>query len=214
MPSSAPVAYTTKELSKKTWRDFVKLFSQNNGWDFCWCMHFHRSRLWPDKPRSLRAERSLRNRKDKRRLVEDGRTHGILVYAHREPVGWCQYGLSQELPRMDGNHNYRELPGPCGSGKLWRITCFVVAKDHRRHGVAGTALRAALDAIKKRGGGVVEAYPLRPWPDVRHSELRRLGHAPSFGNSSTHGTASMFEKQGFQTVGPFGTINVLVRKTI
>jgi hypothetical protein len=33
-------SYTTKELSTKTWRDFERLFSQENGWDFCQCMHF------------------------------------------------------------------------------------------------------------------------------------------------------------------------------
>src|SRR4029077_1398925 len=85
-------AYTTKELSKKTWPDFEKLFTQGNGWDFCWCMHFHRSRLSPGNDKLRRAERSVRNRRDKKELVDAGRTHGILVYADGEPIGWCQYG--------------------------------------------------------------------------------------------------------------------------
>lgn len=30
----------TKELSKRTWADFERLFSQGNGWDFCWCLAY------------------------------------------------------------------------------------------------------------------------------------------------------------------------------
>jgi hypothetical protein len=31
---------------------------------------------------------------------------------------------------------------------------------------------------------------------------------------STHGTISMFEKQGFETVAPFGSSNVTMRRTV
>src|SRR5437667_9310890 len=83
--------YTTKELSKKTWPDFERLFSQKNGWDFCWCMHFHRPRGLPkNKWLYTRAERGVRNRQEKRELVGRECGHGILVYANEEPVGWCQ----------------------------------------------------------------------------------------------------------------------------
>jgi hypothetical protein len=63
-----------------------------------------------------------------------------------------------------------------------------------------------LGSIKRRGGGLVEAYPIKWW-------LPR-----TFGNESTHGTASMFEKAGFKAVAPFGktrfSSHVLMRKTI
>jgi hypothetical protein len=102
--------FTTKELSTKTWPDFVKLFSQGSGWDFCCCMHFHRPR---GLPRSqwlpTRAERGIRNRAQKHKLVEAGCAHGILVYADGEPVGWCQYGREEELPRIDRSRTYRGL---------------------------------------------------------------------------------------------------------
>ena len=206
--------YTTKELSKKTWPDFEKLFSQGNGWDFCWCMHFQRAResLGSEKLR-VRAEKSVRNRRQKRQLVLNGHAHGILIYVKGEPVGWCQYGPREELPRIDKSPHYRG-PTAKAAAKLWRITCFVTDKKHRRRGVAAAALQAALESIKRQGGGIVEAFPLLPWEELRRSEIRRRGHAPSFGNSSTHGTVAMFEKQGFQPVCPFGRLNVLMRKTI
>ena len=213
--ASATLPYTTKELSKGTWRDFAKLFSQGNGWDHCQCIHFHRPCALPrNQWLRSRAERCLRNRREKRDLVERGHAHGILVYANGEPVGWCQYGPSEELPRIDKLRNYRGLAPEQGAINLWRITCFVVDRKLRGRGVAAVALQAALESIKKRGGGLVEAYPLIDWDELRRSEIQRRGHAPSFGNMSTHGTVSMFEKQGFETVAPFGSSNVLMRRIV
>jgi len=200
--------YTTKELSKKTWPDFVRLFSRGgNGWDFCWCMHFHRSRIAPGPSGSRpRTERSIANRRDKKTLVERGRTHGILVYLDGDPIGWCQYGPATEFPRIDETHGYRRLAPEAGTQKLWRITCFVVDKRYRRRGVATLALRAALEAIKKKGGGTVESYPITHF---------RPG---TFGNSSTNGTATMFAKQGFTTLAPLSRTahrtNVLMRASV
>ena len=166
-------------------------------------MHFHRPRSLPKNKRlRTRAERGVRNRREKRELVEKGCSHGILVYADGEPVGWCQYGPKEELPRIDNSLKYRDLAPEDGVERLWRITCFVVDNKYRRRGVASAALRAALEAIRNRGGGIVEAYPIAHW------------RAGTFGNESTHGTASMFEKQGFKAVAPFGGTNVLMRRTV
>jgi len=153
-----------------------------------------------------RAAKSVRNRREKKNLVEEGLAHGILVYAHGEPVGWCQYGPREELPRIDNYRKYRELAPERGAERLWRITCFVVDKKVRRRGIARAALRAALGGIREKGGGLVEAYPIIRWKPG------------TFGNVSTHGTVSMFEKEGFTIVAPFGgtkfQTNVLMRRTI
>jgi GNAT superfamily N-acetyltransferase len=208
--ASQVLAYTIKELSKKTWPDFERLFSQKNGWDFCWCMHFHRPRSLPKNKRlHSRAERGVRNRREKRALVERGCSHGILVYTKGEPVGWCQYGPQEELSRIDNSRKYRGLAPQGGTERLWRITCFVVDKKYRQRGVASAALKAALEAIRNKGGGLVEAYPITPWKPS-------MG---AFGNVSTHGTVSMFEKEGFKAVAPFGSVrtrvrNVLMRRTV
>lgn len=207
--------YTTKELTKETWPDFARLFSQGNGWDFCWCMHFQRLRALPrNQWRPTRAERRARNRRQKKELVDRGHAHGIVVYGNGEPVGWCQYGRSEELPRIDNNRRYHALGLEGETKKLWRITCFVTARNHRRRGVASAALEAALVSIRGKGGGVVEAYPMIPWEELCRARVGRCGHAPAFGNSSTHGTLSMFEKQGFKAVGPYGLSNVVVRRKL
>ena len=200
-------SFTTRELSKKTWPDFVKLFSHGGGWDFCCCMHFQRPCALPKSEwLKTRRERGIRNREQKRELVEKGGAHGILVYANGEPVGWCAYGPRDEFPRVDNSRKYRELASKAATQKLWRIPCFVVHKKYRRRGIASAALNAALEAIRKRGGGVVEGYPISYW-------LPR-----TFGNESTAGTESMFEKAGFKKVAGLGgtrfSDHVLMRRKV
>ena len=213
--------FTTKELSPETWSDFARLFSQGNGWDHCWCIHFQRPRSLPKEQHlHTRVERSVRNCQQKKSLVDAGRAHGMLVYAENEPVGWCQYGLREELPRIDNSRNYRALslkqgksPKPKSTHQkstpephLWRITCFVVDKRYRRRGVATAALKAVLASIKQQGGGIVEAYPITRW------------ESRAFGNESTNGTYSMFKRQGFKTVASLGSTrfstHVLVRRFV
>jgi len=193
--------YVTKELSPATWPEFEALFSRGNGWDFCWCMHHHRCRPLPATEKLRRAERARANYPDKKKLVAEGRSHGILVYSGGEAVGWCQYGRADELPRIDDDPNYRGLVPP-NRDNLWRIPCFVVDKRFRRQGVGSAALKAALASLEEQGGGLVEAYPVVDWAGV------------SFGNVSTHGTVSMFRKQGFKRVAAFGQRNVLMRRTV
>jgi GNAT superfamily N-acetyltransferase len=208
MSGQFPVEYSTKELSKQTWPDFERLFLKQgvvgDGW-WCWCTYHHVSTYSSpenQQPRT-RAERAVRNHRQKARLVEIGCAHGIIVYARGEPVGWCQYGPREELPRVENSQTYRRLALEDGTDRLWRITCFVVDKQYRRRGVASAGLKAALDAIRKKGGGIVEAYP--------------VSKTDQGSNYMYCGTVGMFEKAGFETVAPLATgrtATVVMRRTM
>jgi GNAT superfamily N-acetyltransferase len=71
-------------------------------------------------------------------------------------------------------------------------------ENYRRRGVASAALKAALEAIRRKGGGLVEAYPITRWG--AYAEYR--------------GTVSMFQKEGFKIAAPFGKNDVVMRRTI
>ncbi len=198
--------YSAKELSKKTWPDFERLFKKpgvGDGW-WCWCLHHQGPHSLPKNKRPhSRTERAARNRREKRELVEKGCAHGVLIYAKGEPVEWCQYGRRDELPRIDNSPKYRKLALEDGTDKLWRITCFVVDKKYRRRGVASAALKAALEAIRNKGGSLLEAYP--------------VSKTDQGSNYLYSGTVTMFEKAGFEMVAPFGngrTTTVVMRRTI
>src|SRR2546430_10464703 len=199
--------YSTKELSRKTWPDFERLFLKQgavgDGW-WCWCMHHQGSCSLPgiEEPMT-RADWAVRNRREKRKLVDSSCAHGILVYARGEPVGWCQYGPREELPRIDNTQNYRRLALEGGTERLWRITCLVVDKQHRRCGVASVALKAALEAIRKKGGWLAQAYP--------------VSKTDQGSNYMYCATVKMFEKVGFKTIAPLSTgrtATVVMRRPI
>ena len=189
-------SYITRELSPSTWPDFEALFSRYGGvQDGCWCMYYHRPR--PNRDQSD-EERIAQNRRDHRRLVTHEEAHGILVYEDGRPVGWCQFGRTRELPRVDAGLKYRSLGAKRDPPPDWRITCFFVGREHRRSGVAAAALAAALEAIEHRGGGIVEAYPV--------TNPRAV--------ATWFGTVSMFRRNGFARVARFGRSNVLMRRSL
>ena len=240
-----PADYTTKELSPQTWPDFERLFSQGGGWDFCACMLTQRGCHLSEREYPSRAERGTRNLQEKQQLVEQGHAHGILVYTGEEPIGWCQYGPVDELPIPGlADPTRRNLLRAHDPSSQWRIPCFVTHKKHRGRGVASTALAAALESIRRQGGGWIEATPIamahqhfdqrarqlrqtygprspqlvdyldqRPWPET---DIQGIGPVKAargtFGNVSTVGTVSMFEREGFTAVKLIADTHVLMRR--
>jgi len=138
------------------------------------------------------------NKRDKKALVKAGKTHGVLVYHEGEPVGWCQFGPRDELPRIDAMKNYR----PVDKENFWRITCFFVDTDHRHRGVAKEALRSALAAMKSRGVRTVEAYPV----DTRN---RRYPSPVLY-----KGSLRLFEEFSFEKVAKLEKDRYIVRKKL
>lgn len=234
---------TTKDLSKRTWPEFVAFFSQVHG---CACTLYsfgrhltlagntaaERAKLYgaPDRTRKYFPAQQQRREQELaavKELLDRGRFHGILVFADGEPVGWCQYGRVEDLP-VDPGGSIEEKMLARDPTSQWRITCFTTRIDHRREGVASTALAAAVAAIRKRGGGWVEASPLafahhdpelprlrrtyrwrseevrehlKDWPEKEIPGVGCFKAGLASTRSLDHrGTMSMFERVGFRPV--------------
>ena len=111
--------FGVKPLDETTWPDFALLVEMHNGvWGGCWCMAFHAEGVG-------RTRTAAQNRFEKECRVREGRAHAALVYDAETCVGWCQFGPTDELPRIKHRRAYLEglttLPD-------WRITCFFVDK--------------------------------------------------------------------------------------
>jgi hypothetical protein len=87
--------FTSRELSRDTLSDFEALAAKQGS---CWCMHYQRPKPVP-RGGTTNDHRAI-NRRDKAKLVREGRSHAILVYDGQMPVGWCQYGPREELPGL------------------------------------------------------------------------------------------------------------------
>lgn len=182
--------FTTRELSMRTFPDFEQFFAQVHG---CACtLYFfgrHLSPLpgtaeqrgqrlgsAPDRSRKHFPHRELMRTREAvavRELVRKGQAQGILVYADGEPVGWCHFGRVDELP-VPSEESVPGMTYARHPSTDWVITCFTTRMDYRRQGVATRALKAAVAAIKKRGGGWIEAVPMAfPHDDPNVRKLRR-----------------------------------------
>jgi len=136
------------------------------------------------KPGDFNAGAYSENKRAKHDLVKQGKAHGIIAYCGGEPVGWCQFGPREELPRTDKKRNY--VPT---ADDLWRVTCLFIAPRHRKSGLASFAVKEAVRAMEKLKVKVVEAYPLAGERSARDLWM---------------GTPHLFEGVGFKRVGPLG----------
>ena len=185
--------FIVKPLDESIWPDFARLVEKHNGvWGGCWCMSFHEEGVGHSKAVG-------QNRSEKECRVREGRAYAALVYDGSTAVGWCQFGPTDELPRIKLKRDYLN-----GLTKLpdWRITCFFVDRNYRGKGIASIALEGALNEIARRGGGIVESYP----EDVE-------GRSVS-GSFLHNGTVSIFERQGFQRTHRLGKNHWVVTKAI
>ncbi len=143
-------AYTVKALDESTWPAFAALVEFNNGiFGGCWCMGFHAGGVGKGTTAAVNRERKLSR-------VRAETAHAALVFDGDDCLGWCQFGVPDELPRIKSRAAYER--GRTTSPD-WRIACCYVGKGHRRQGVATAALAGALDLIAGQGGGRVEGYP-------------------------------------------------------
>lgn len=146
-----------------------------------------------------RAATETRNRAEKEARVREGRAHATLVYDDGTCVGWCQFGPTDELPRIRHRREYSKdvvvLPD-------WRITCFFIEHEYRHKGVATVALEGALLEIARLGGGTVESYP--------EETGGRTASEPLLFN----GTVTMFESLGFKRIRRLGRSQWVVTKVV
>ena len=183
----------SRDLSVETWKDFEDFFSRYNGVQGgCWCMYYHGSFI---SPGTSNRNGSEKNRESHKRLVEDGKARGILIYSGSRTIGWCQYGTREELPRPGRGKVYQTLEPIPPDALVWRITCFFVDREFRRRGVAKFALSRVLQRIREEGGGIVEAFPV----------TSSKAYTKWFGN------VSMYSEHGFMEVAAIGKSNVLMR---
>lgn len=186
-------SFHVKALDDSTWSDFARLVERHNGiWGGCWCMSFHLQHGFGN-----RTVAQLRTEKERR--VRDDQAHAALVYDGSVAVGWCQFGPTDELPRIKNKRAYldglTDLPD-------WRITCFFVDRDYRGRGVASVALKGALREISRLGGGTVESYP---------ENVNGRSVSASFLHN---GTVSMFEREGFKRSRRLGKSHWVVTKLV
>jgi ribosomal protein S18 acetylase RimI-like enzyme len=151
--SAVPVE--VRAVSTELLPDFLaffdgEAFTDNPKWSFCYCQFAyvdHSKVEW--KARTLGE-----NRRAACEGIEANTMKGYLAYRGGKPVGWCNAAPRTMLTAFD------DEPDPDAAG-IGQITCFIVAKSHRRTGVAKALLGAACEGFRSQHLRIVEAtaYP-------------------------------------------------------
>ena len=180
---------TFRPVTTDIWPDMQTLFSERGVQHGCWCM------FW----RLTRTEFSRGYGEPHRRAMEaiiaSGRVPGILAYLAGQPAAWCSVAPREEFPSLDRSRTL----GRVDDQPVWSITCFFVARAHRRQRLTRALVGAALDYAQSQGGRIVEAYPLIPTP---------TGYAlPEL----YMGTLPLFEELGFRAIARRSARRAIVR---
>jgi GNAT superfamily N-acetyltransferase len=134
--------------------------------------------------KEFEARKGEGNRKAMKALVRSGTVPGILAYHDGRAVGWCSVARREDYPRLKGSRILK----PVDNQPVWSIVCLFVAKPYRRTGVSTRLLRAAVEYVWKRGGTIVEGYPVEP---------KKATTPDAF---AFHGLASAYLAAGFKEV--------------
>ena len=143
-----------RKLCPELMQDFLlffdgEAFADNPKWGFCFCQF-----LYVDHAKVNWSTRTVQeNRAAACDRICNNRMEGYLAYRAGKPIGWCN-----AAPRtmMD---SFGDEPDP-DAARIGQITCFVIAKPHRRSGVATSLLHAACAGLKAQGLQIAEAMPM------------------------------------------------------
>jgi GNAT superfamily N-acetyltransferase len=172
-----PTDWTVVPVTPERLDDVVTLFGPNGANSGCWCM-------WWRMPH-----------KDWTALGKDGRRAaftdvarsrapvGLLGYAGDQPAGWAAVAPRSAYPRVLRSRTL----GPADETEpgVWSVNCFFINRYHRRTGLGGALLAAAVDYAAEQGAGALEGYPVDTATGKRSS-----------GDLYT-GTVSQFTRAGF-----------------
>ncbi len=141
-------------LSPERLADFLAFFegaafADNPKWGFCFCQFMCVDHAQVDWGKRTAEE----NRAAACRRVRAGTMQGYLAYREGRPVGWCNAAPRVMLDAFADEHD------PDAS-RIGQIACFVVAREHRRSGVATALLHAACAGMRKQGLEIAEATPI------------------------------------------------------
>lgn len=166
-------------------------FADHPAWASCFCQYLH-----VDHAVVHWATRSAdENRRQACERIACGRLQGLLAYRGDEPVGWCNAGPRSLFDALaDEPVDEAERVGFIG--------CFVIAKPHRRQGVARALLDAACASFRAQGLAWAEAMPLDE------------GETPLSEAAQHHGPMSLFLSAGFTRQAPLSDGHPRVRKRL
>ena len=175
------------------WADLERLFGPNGAYSGCWCMWFRQSSAEYDRDHGEPNRRAMRG------LVRRNRVPGLIGYVDGEPAGWVSVAPREEFGRLERSRTLRRVD----ERAVWSVVCFFVHRRHRRSGLTGALLDAAVRHARAGGARIIEAYPWDLDAGVTKTAAELFV-----------GTLPMFEAAGFREVARHARGRPIVRKHV
>jgi GNAT superfamily N-acetyltransferase len=186
----AAVNLTIYPLTLERWPALEELFGKAGASNGCWCMYWRIGPAYRDRARE-------NNKRDLQQLAACARPPGLLAFDSGVPVGWCELAPRTELRWLTRTRHL----APVDDLPVWSIPCFYVRRTHRRRGISGALIEAALAAAYSAGAPALEAYPI----DTSVQDHTR---------NLFPGVASTFFEHGFHLVARRKQDRPIVRRSL
>ena len=181
---------TVRPVTAGQWPALEDLFGRAGASNGCWCMYWRIGPRYRDRPRED-------NKRDLERLARSRQPPGLLAFDGGNCVGWCELAPRADLDWLARGRHFR----PVDDLPVWSLPCFYVRRTHRRQGVMGTLIGAAVGVATASGAPALEAYPV---------DTTVPGHTRNL----FLGVASVFAEHGFQVVARRQPDRPVMRKVL
>lgn len=188
---SESLSLSIKPIKRNLWPDLEELFGSNGACGGCWCMH------WKLRGKAYEEAKGYETRQMHKAIVDSGVVTGLLAYWHGEVAGWVAVEPRSAYEKLA----HSRVLKPVDDQEVWSITCFFVAKQFRRNGIAVELIKAAVQHVSHMGGRIVEGYPV---------DAQNDSPAPFVFT----GTASAFRQAGFSEVARYAPTRPIFRLEI
>jgi GNAT superfamily N-acetyltransferase len=177
-----------------------RAFTDNEEFSCCYCTWFHMN---SESDKQVREEvkadggedalrRALRGRSES--MVREETLQGYLAYVDGIPIGWCNANDKKQFKRFYYEEGTSRFISNNTVDKVKAATCFVIAPEYRRKGVAAALLEHVVQDARGQGYDAVEGYP----------RLQEQSDAYNY-----PGPLRLFEKCGFIKVAEHGDVAIM-----
>jgi len=138
-------------VTPERWRDLERLFGPRGAYWNCWCM------FWRLRRRDFHSLSGDERKAALRAWVRSGVQPGLPAYRQGKPVAWCAVAPRSEYAALAASRKLKPVGDVAGT---WSITCYFIAKEHRRTGLMSALLDEAAQYARRKGGRLLEGYPI------------------------------------------------------
>ena len=173
--------FEIRPLTPELWDDFETVLGKS-GISGCWCTYWLRpsSKVFGE---GSKGGSRANNKNVFRKFLKKG-PPGLLAYDRDNPIAWCRVTPRRSLPGLKTSRHFKtEL----SIEDVWSLSCFVIRRSHRGHGLTTVLTKAAIRFARDQGGRFLEVYPTDT-VDEKHPSVIYTG------------IASTFERLGFKEV--------------